>query len=89
MGVDGVDAEVADAVGNGETTGVEAGLVRARRAVDPGGLRVLGREEFRELRAEDCEGGHAEERGEVAGAGVVADETVGRGEQVEQGVEGG
>jgi len=48
---------------------------------------MLRGEEFGELRAEDSEGRHAEERGEVARAGVVADETVGGGEFVEQTIE--
>lgn len=45
---------------------------------------MLRGEQFRKLRTEDREGGNAEERGEMARAGVVADEARGAGERVEQ-----
>lgn len=37
---------------------------------------MLRREELGELGAENCEGRHAEQRGEMSGTGVVADEAV-------------
>jgi len=70
-----------------EAARVEAGLVGARRAFDPRGPGVLRREKFRELRAEDRESRHAEERGEMAGAGVVADKTIGGRERGEEAIE--
>ncbi len=48
---------------------------------------MLRREEFRQLGAEDRKRGHAEQGGEMARTGVVADETLGRGEGGEQHVE--
>lgn len=63
-------------MGLGETARIETGLVGAGRALDPRGLRVLGCEQLRELRAKDRERRHAEKRGKMAGAGVVADESV-------------
>ena len=75
-----------DAVRCGEAAGVETGLVGAGPAVDPGGARMLRGEERGQLRAEDGERGHAEQRGEVAGTRIVADEAIGVGERVEQAV---
>lgn len=48
---------------------------------------MLRGEELGELRAEDGEGGHAEQRGKVAGAGVVADEASCAGEGIQKDVE--
>lgn len=48
---------------------------------------MLRGEQLRQLWAEDRECWDAEERGQMSGAGVVADETVGRGERREQGVD--
>ena len=48
---------------------------------------MLRREEFRQLGAEDRKRGHAEQGGEMARTGVVADETLGCGEGGEQDVE--
>ena len=70
----------------GEAAGVEARFMSAGRAFDPGGVGMLRREEFRQHGAEDRKRGHAEQGGEMAGAGVVADETLGRGEGGEQDV---
>ena len=85
-GADGVNRVPADAKRFREAAGVVAGLVGAGRALDPGGLGMLRSEEFGELRAEDRERGYAEQRREMAGAGIVADEAIGVGERVEQAI---
>jgi len=43
-------------------------------------------EEFGKLWAENCKSGHTEQRGEVTGPGIVADEAIGVGKSVEQAV---
>lgn len=62
---------------------VEARFVGTRRPFHPDGLRVLGSEYLREL-SENREGGDAQQRGEVAWTGVIANKPVGSGKCAHQ-----
>lgn len=86
---DSFERNVAQAVRHSEATIVVTGLVRAGRAVDPRGLRMLGGESLGQLRAEKREGGHAQQGGEMAGSGIVADEPVGSGQDFQQAIQVG
>lgn len=66
---------VEEAVGFGEAAVVKARFVGTGFAFDAGGLGMVGEEPLGALGAEDGEGGGAKGGGEMAGTGVVADES--------------
>lgn len=76
--------DVQYAVRGGESTVIGAGFVGAGFAADPFGGGVEREEPIGQLGAKKAEGRNSGKGGEVAGAGVIADEHAGVGHEVQQ-----